>query len=262
MGFVKTPEEIARLQAVMAAPKALDGEAIFAEFPLSEETVARLLPPGLECTDEPGGLANVGRWARSNAGAYAAASLWLKARHGELEGLYCLTMPISTEATILFGRDLLGEPKKLARISFERSGNRVRGSAERAGTTLLQLEGTLTTPGAPASEILHQFHYKYSHRSDGRGLDHDPLLIHNRIEHHVRHLELGTGTLRLESTAHDPLGDLGKVEPSYVGYVRCDSRATSTVLATVPADAFLPFAFSRLDDWTVLDNEERAGAVT
>jgi acetoacetate decarboxylase len=102
MGFVKTPEEIARIQARLSAPAFLSSEVVAVTFRTRPEIVERLLPPGLEPVEEPLASAMVGRWGRSNCvHAFEGGALYLRARHGDLEGDYCLSMPMSTDRAII-----------------------------------------------------------------------------------------------------------------------------------------------------------------
>ena len=52
-------------------------------------------------------------------------------------------MPMSTDAAVTFGRELYGEPKKLAKIVFERQDEHVWGSAERHEIRYLSLRGRM-----------------------------------------------------------------------------------------------------------------------
>jgi hypothetical protein len=62
----------------------------------------------------------------------------------------------------------------------------------------------------------------------------------------------------LGETAHDPLAEVEIVEVISVAYSEADSYARTRSLTTVDAEAFLPYAYGKVDDWTVLDNEKEA----
>jgi acetoacetate decarboxylase len=261
MGFVKTPEEIACLREIMAAPRAVGGEMVSIEFVTRQEIVERLLPPGLASPPQPTGIAYVGRWSHSNAGPFEGGAVYLRARHGDLEGDYCLAMPMSTERAILFGREMLGEPKKLCTVAFERDGKRVRGQLLRGGRPIVAIEGTLSQPVPVQRFESAAFHYKYSHRVDGRGLEHDPLLVRVVVRHELRRAEAGAGSLRLGSTPHDPLGEIEVVKVGSVLYAEGNLRGQASVVARVDATAFLPYAYGKIDDWSVIDTGDPSGGL-
>jgi acetoacetate decarboxylase len=255
MGLVKTPDEIARLQAITSKPKALRGEMVSVVYRTRPEIVAHLLPPGLEPAAEPTGIAYVGRWEQSSANAYSGGSLFLRARHGDLEGDYCLAMPVEPDAALLFGREMMGEPKKLCSTAFERSGDTVRGELFRYGRSILAIEVTIAQDLPPTPFDSAQFHYKTALAADGRGLEWDPLLVRMETHHEPTRLALGSGTLRLGSTPHDDFSEIEVLALETALYTEGDMRGRARVLTSVDRDAFLPYAFARYDDWTRLANE-------
>ena len=78
MGYVKNPEEIAELQAVLAKPHARDGRVLYVPFDTDVDFVREVLPPGLEPGAGPASL-TIGDWRGSNAGPYRAAFLMVSA---------------------------------------------------------------------------------------------------------------------------------------------------------------------------------------
>ena len=98
----------------------------------------------------------------------------------------------------------------------------------------------------------YAFHYKYSYRADGTGLESDPILV--RVANHfdVSAGAVGTGSLRLQSTSHDPYGEIEVIRVRHGFYLRADIRAHAEVVGTVPAADFLPWAFAKTEDWARL----------
>ena len=259
MGFVKSPEEIARIQQVLAEPHFFSSEAVTVEFRTRPEIVERLLPPGLVPADEPLASATIGRWGRSNCvHAFAGGSLNLRARHGDAVGSYCLSMPMSTDRAIIFGRELFGEPKKQADVSFERTGDRVAASCWRYGSPIIEIEAVLERELPAGESRSRAFHYKFLPRADGRGLESDPVLVMASFESKLNRISSGTGVLRLANTVHDPLGEVEIVEILAARYSEGDVYASARGVATVRAEDFLPYAYGKIDDWTALDNEKEA----
>lgn len=183
MRFVKTAEEVRRLQAIYAHPQFMATRSLAVLFETRQEAVRALLPPPLEPAPEAVGHAWVGEIGNSNCvGPFLGAALYVRARYDDLVGDYCLTMPMSTDAAVTFGRELYGEPKKLAKIIFERQGEHVWGSAERYHIRYMSLRGWMDAPGNAGRYQSSTFHFKYLPRPDGSGFDHPPLLVHITIE--------------------------------------------------------------------------------
>ena len=115
MGFVKSSDEIARIEQELAAPR-WNGRWLSVQFLTSPETHRRLLPPPLEPTHIPMASATVGRWSSNCLGDFAGGVLNLSATYGSVTGAYPLVIYMDSEPATVFGRELFGEPKKSARL--------------------------------------------------------------------------------------------------------------------------------------------------
>src|ERR1700722_9011355 len=89
MGFVKTPEEVARIEKVASHPRFVGSEMLTIDFLTTPEFVASVLPPGLEPATEPLVTAMVGRWRSNCVGDYAGGAIYLMARHKTIEAPMC-----------------------------------------------------------------------------------------------------------------------------------------------------------------------------
>src|SRR5438105_14087760 len=130
MGLVRTPEEIAAIQATLSRPIFPSAEMLSVDFLTEPEVVRHILPPPLEPAAEPLVSAMVGRWQSNCVGDYDGGALYIAARYGDVEGTYVLAMYMSTDAAIIFGRDLFGEPKKQSTSGLHRSGTSMTGWVE------------------------------------------------------------------------------------------------------------------------------------
>jgi acetoacetate decarboxylase len=265
-GFVRTDEELAEIRDRQARNRFLDTRALSVRFRTDPAIVERVLPPGLEPAGEPTARAEVVEVGRSNCvGGFAGGGLYVGARHGDLTGEYCLWMPMSTVTAIVWGRELLGEPKKLAEIDLERDGDRVTGRVVRHGESVLELDATLEAErpvdGAD-DDPATVFHYKYQPDVSGEGFQYDPTLVRSVLESDLDHLETGTGTVELASTVHDPLGDLPVESVRGVAYTESDLVVSGENLTTVDPEAFAPYAFGtgRAEDPLAFPDEEDASA--
>ena len=97
------------------------------------------------------------------------------------------------------------------------------------------------------------FNFKARTAAGGRGLQEDAILTRTRFDVDVSVQRIGTGTVTLRSTEHDPLAEVEVVEVRRAVYGEDDSDARSEAVATVPADEFLPYHYGRQDNWLALN---------
>jgi acetoacetate decarboxylase len=252
MPLVRTPAEIAEIAAVLQRPRFLNAQMLQIEFSTRPEVVRRVLPPGLEPLADPAVTALVGRWQSNCVGDFTGGAVFVSCRHGHLVGAYTLAMYMDTEPTTIFGREMFGEPKKLAQISLAGDGPRMLGLVERNGVRLIEIEAELTDARDEASVSATRFNVKAVLSPDGEGLVDDPILTVNESEANVRVYRQGAGRLSLGGTVHDPLDELEVVEVGAASYVEGDVEVRSRIVGRIPADAFLPYAYGRLDYWPAL----------
>jgi acetoacetate decarboxylase len=223
------------------------------------EIVRKVLPPGLQPTDTPLVTVMVGRWGRSNCvHAFEGGGLYVQARHKDHVGDYCLAMPMSSDAAIIFGRELFGEPKKQATTTLERKGNQIRGQCVRYGKPIITVEATMEAKDDVTEGGFVNFHYKFLPSADGTGLEWDPALVMATFRTRVTHAEKGKGTVTLANTIYDPLGEIEVVKLLEASYVEGDIDSRCETLAHVNAAEFLPYAYGKIDDWSRLDNLDEA----
>jgi acetoacetate decarboxylase len=257
MRFVRTDEDAAAVREAIRRPAFLDATTLSVGFRTDPDVVEELLPPGLEPADEPLARAEVVSVGRSNCvGPFDGGGLYVRARHGDREGAYCLSMPMSTDAAVRWGRETLGEPKKRAEVTLDRTDDRVRGTVTRHGDRLLELDATLTEERDPAPGETTVFHYKYLPAASGEGFHADPALVAVTIESEPTGAERGTADVSLASTAHDPLAALPIESIRGAAYAETDLALSAEEVANVDPEAFEPYAFGvGMDDWLALANE-------
>ncbi|MEF8907683.1 MAG: acetoacetate decarboxylase family protein [Haloarculaceae archaeon] len=257
MRFVRPDEERRAVRDAVRQPAFLDATALTVSFRTDPDRVEELLPPGLEPADRPLARAEVVSVGRSNCvGPFDGGGLYVRARHGDREGAYCLSMPMSTDAAVRWGRETLGEPKKVAEVALDRTDDRVRGTVSRSGERLLDLDARLTEEGDPRSGEATVFHYKYLPAASGEGFHADPALVAVTLESTQTSAERGSADLSLGSTAHDPLGSLPVESVRGATYAETDLVLSAEEVATVDPEAFEPYAFGvGMDDWLALAND-------
>jgi acetoacetate decarboxylase len=250
--WVKSPEQIRKIEGILATPAFLDGRTLTITYLTRPEIIRAVLPPPLEPAGEPLISVGVGTFGRSNCvGPFAGGWVDVPARYNGIEASYCLAMPMSTDVAIIFGRELFGEPKKQGRVSLASDGDVMRGTVERLGIPFLSVEARLTedVPITGPSKS-GRFHFKFLHAADGRGLEFDPIVVHAAFETKVRVLKRGQGKAIFKPSHHDPLTELEILEFRGAVYMEGDVHARARRIGTVEAAKFLPYAFQNIDDYS------------
>jgi acetoacetate decarboxylase len=260
MGFVKSAEEIARIEHALAYPRFTGGQMLSVEFLTDESVVAEILPPPLEPTDVPAVRAMVGRWQSNCVGDFNGGSIYVSARHEGIEGEYVLSMYMQSEVPLIYGRELFGEPKKIASTGLIRRGDNFRGWIDRGGARLVELHGEMSQDTGPFDVEGYNFNFKARPAANGIGLEEDAVLTRAKFDVHATASLEGAGSVVLRGTVHDPLDELPVRSVVKATYMECDLIGACEAVATVPAGVFAPYHHGRQDDWSALDTES-AGVV-
>ena len=263
MGFVKTDQEIEQLQEVLSAPQARDGQMLAVTFNTEPNFVANVLPPGLLPGKDPIASLNVGYWKGSNAGAFHGAAIFVNARteqmaEGDPDCQYCLAFFVSDDQASLFGRPMMGEPKKLAKIEIHRKDDQVTASVTRYGKTIMSVQAALGDDIGPSKLVQTALYYKHAPAADGKGLQFDPILISQVNTQTLSKVVLGDAkqtNVNFDSTVHDPLGEIPVMGIRQSAYSEGSIFAKVSAIATVDREKFIPYAFAAYDDWTTLVTE-------
>ena len=258
MGFVKTAEEIAEIERVLSAPRFLHGEQLRVDFLTDSRTVDRLLPPPLKPLEIPAASVGIGRWQGSGIGDYAGGSVYLGARYGDIEGGYALAMWMNTEASVRFGREMFGEPKKLASTNLIRSGKGVHAWIERDGVRLVDLHAELGEDLGPDHAIRPAFNFKSRTAANGIGLEGPAILTRTLFDTSARSRREGAGSVTFGSTVHDPLDEIEVISVVRAEFQEHDISARCEALAMVPAEQFIPYHHGRSDNWLALNSADEA----
>ena len=253
--YVSTPEHTRDLMAALRAPDFSAIRALTVSFLSDPSVVAEIIPPPLEPAAEPRATVTVATIGRSNCvGPFDGASINLACHYGGEDGFYCLTMPMSTDTAVVFGRELYAEPKKLAEIALEVDveRRRARGTVRRHGITYIEIEAKLEEAPRPqaSSSVTRHYYFKYLPQADGSGLAADPELV--CVTHHgtLHRAASGTGRITFRESRHDPVIDLPVASIVGASLAESETRTEARVVARVPAREFLPYAFGKMDDLT------------
>jgi acetoacetate decarboxylase len=224
--------------------------SLMALYETDPEVVAAVLPPPLEPTDQPLVRVTV---ARVDLGRdlppFGAGTFAVQARHGDVVGNYPLVMPMTTEQSVIGGRETFGEPKKLAQVSLDRDGDQVTGEISRLGVTFVELAGTVGDPlPIPADRERVDFYFKFLPAPDGQGFDADPSLVYCHRTESFRSLARVEGKVVLRESRFDPVADLPVLRLVDMTLSERRSVQRGEIVQQVPGDLLLPYVHQRYDD--------------
>src|SRR6201999_2263598 len=171
MGFVKSSEEIARIEHALSFPRFVGGQMLSVEFLTDESVIAEVLPPPLEAADAPAVRAMVGRWQSNCVGDFYGGAIYVAAKHDGIDGEYVLAMYMDNDVPTIYGRDLFGEPKKIATSGVVRRGDHFRGWVERNGVRIIELQGQMDKDTGSFEAEGYNFNFKARPAASGHGLE-------------------------------------------------------------------------------------------
>jgi acetoacetate decarboxylase len=222
---------------------------LVATYETEPEILASVLPRPLEPSSRP--LAKVTFASVDIPGlpTFGAGSFSVQCTHEDTVGYYCLAMPMSTEQSVIGGRETFGEPKKIGQVTVTVDGDSVAGTMTRMGVTFAEFAGHVTADLAvPAPETRTDFYFKALPAPDGKGLDWDPSLIYCTREETVRWVKACEGELVLRDSRFDPVADLPVRSLVEVTVGERNSIQRGRIHSTVPAEWVIPYSPQRYDD--------------
>lgn len=251
--WVKTPEQLEKSAA--ANPEFLSStvRSLRAVYETDPRIVAALIPRPLAPAARPEvcvTFSHVAMHVRPELTIEIGSGVFgVRASYDGVEGLYLLTMPMTAEQAVLGGRDTYGEPKKIARIDFQKDGNAVSARSVRMGIPYLEIRGTIGEALGPREFTEYGYCYKALPSCEKPGaFDADPLLV--RLEWRHRHSAVARveGEVVLRESPFDPVADLPVKRLVRIEYEEGTSQSNGRVLRSVPGAWLAPFLHQRYDD--------------
>ena len=246
------PPEQRRNREVEAVQSKIWTQAVTVVFETDPEVIASVLPPPLEPSDPTARL----RIAIVDMGTglkpFGAGWFGVRCKHGSTEGEYALFMPMTTEQSVIGGRETFGEPKKIADVTLQLDGDRVAAHIERMGFRVAEIAGQLggDRPGYEKDKV--DFYFKLNPNPSGDGLDGDPPFVYCHRHESARNVRAIDGEVKLMESPLDPVADLPVRSIVSIEYAELSSSQRGEIVGRVPAESLLPYVHQRYDDLSVL----------
>ncbi len=229
---------------------------LVATYLTDPDVIAAVLPPPIEPGDEPLVKVTVATVDIPGYPTFGAGSFSVRARHEGTDGYYALLMPMTTEQSVIGGRETFGEPKKLGAVTLQRDGDRVIGEVARMGTTIIEVSGQITGElDLPGEETRTDFYLKFLPAPDGKGFDNDPALVYCHRTEHTRKTERVEGQVILRESRFDPVADLPVRELRGISLSERSSVQRGEIHGTVPGEWVRPYVHQRYDDLSPVGEE-------
>jgi acetoacetate decarboxylase len=131
---------------------------VLADVPLDGRETKKILPLGLWPSNPPMATLFIADYTKTSfTTPYREAAMLVHARSPLGHGRHCCWMAVDDDTALIYGRELLGYPKKMAALEFdEREGN-IRAAVTRRGVKVMAMEARR---GEPQNHPPPVFDYK------------------------------------------------------------------------------------------------------
>jgi acetoacetate decarboxylase len=245
----RTPEQLANRE-VQATSVGAWATSLVAVYETDPAIIAAVLPPPIQPGAEPLVKVTVATvdLGRPGVPPFGAGSFSVAASHEGTDGWYALVMPMTTEQSVIGGRETFGEPKKLAQVTLERDGDHVVGAITRMGITIVEIDGTVGAPVEVADRTRTDFYFKFLPAPDGKGFDDEASLVYCHRDETTREAHEVYGALTLRDSRFDPVADIPSLRLLDITLAERRSVQRGEIVGRVPAEWIVPYAHQRYDD--------------
>lgn len=198
---------------------------VWADIDVDPDKVADWLPFPLKLADPPRASVFIADYPETSFGSvYREAAVLLHVRLFGLPLRFCPWMVVDDDSALVLGREMLGYPKKMAKIRFtEYKDGRFLGSVTRKGTEIFRLEGRV----GEAEDNPEPGIGRWSVNVRGLLPTSWAHLLLFRPAENIHDCQRMTGQLKLADSDHDEL-DIATGEADNMTIRTCDIDATFT----------------------------------
>lgn len=193
---------------------------ILADVPLDPKAARRVLPFGMKPVDPAAGTLFVADYPKTSFDViYKEAALLIHVKTPLGRGVHCAWMVVDDDTAMIYGREGLGYPKKMARFEFKEEGNRVFADITRRGVNVLRMEGTRGQAQTKPEPVFARKTFNVG--GPGQWVSLNPIWLFRPME--VIHESIAMDvTLKIEDSEFDPISDLVSGPPTNGRFVLMD----------------------------------------
>lgn len=183
-----------------------DGARILlADVQIDEDEAKNILPQGLKLNGDEATIFIADYPKTSFTVPYREAAVLLHVRSPFGKGIHCPWMIVDDDTAMIYGRELLGFPKKMGVFEFEESGSKVKASIARRDVKVLEMEAKLGDSESDPAPVLGTKIFNAG--GPGQFFIHNPLWVFNPIEEITESYEAKV-KVTVRDSEHDPISKL------------------------------------------------------
>jgi len=238
-----TPREVFhRLSASRKARENLweNARFILARVPLDRAETKKVLPPGMRPTEPATGTLFIVNYMKTAFTVpYREAALLIHVRTLFGRGVHCCWMTVDDDTALIYGRELLGYPKKMADFDFQEDGDTLRATVTRRGIQVLSMEAKRGPAQSPPPPVFHIRTFNAGALGQGFVLNPVWMFRPEEVIHESYEAEVSVSLL---PSAFDPLDRLVSGAP-------LDGRMVVMDIPSTPHAFLLPAGFTGPGWW-------------
>ena len=235
----------------MSAPQINPGEIagwpiLKIDYPTDAASLAKVLPPGIDPGAKPMVHLSIYEVAVPDEPEYG---IWITvdADYKGEPGVYCIGYGIDQESAIFISRDMNGQPKYPAEVTYYRTGDRVVARCSHQGYTFVEFDGKISGPRENPGEFSEdEWWVKVSRAVGGaeKAYDFAPHVVKVHTTHQPVHLEQLEGELTLRDSPWDPIAEFLPVKGKVDAYLSTAAMLGRDITLEGPLDpdAYWPFS--------------------
>lgn len=179
-----------------------------------------------------------------------AATVGVSCSYEGTQGFYVLAMPMENEFIVIGGREVYGEPKKVAATEFKVAGNKVAAKVNRHGIDFLEVRGEIGESTGPRSYTEHMFCIKALPAIDrGDGFDGEVFLTQLDWRRNFTDVQtVNNPEIILRESKFDPIIDVPVKRITSMIFTQGGTVNSGKILRAIPGEWVAPFINQRYDD--------------
>jgi len=241
-----------------------DAEFLHFAWLTSEEVYNRLLPYPLKPIDEPIAWAFVANYPEvEGLFPYKEYGLSLVCQYKGKVGRYWLSMGLTDDVAVYFGREIYGFPKKYAEIQFKKKAETIEGSGSRREMQIFSVKADLTGNVNDSlftklidkynlnSNDVPNYNFKELLSTSGKSLAYFPRLTACWSKTELHETKLGEVKIELPTHQYDPWNEVKIVKLLGGQYVKVNTVLTAAKnlkkIGLFRVLKYMPHAFKKYD---------------
>lgn len=144
-----------------------DARVILVDVPVDKKAVRQILPRYMKLTEDAKATLFIADYPKNLFTVpYKEAALLFHVKTPMGTGIHCAWMAVDDDTAMIYGRESLGFPKKLADFTFEENDTRIKAGLKRRGQDLFTMDAAIREPETNPQPVfaLKTFNVRHSHK--------------------------------------------------------------------------------------------------